>query len=227
VADARQVGRSARWFPLVGAILGAISAGALWLALRVFPGLLAAVLVVALQAALTGALHQDGLADTADGFGSGAACDDVLRIMRDHAIGSYGATALVLDLALKVAAISAMSNVPRVTAALVMAPILGRWSAVLLGATQPYARESGSPVKFIGRLELAVATITALAIAAALDIWRGPVAMAGVAGLMGLWAWRCRRRIGGITGDTIGAGVEFSECLVLLLFVAIRATPIA
>jgi adenosylcobinamide-GDP ribazoletransferase len=226
--DAKQVARSQRWFPLAGALLGVIEAGAVWLGTRWLPLLVAAVLVVALDAWLTGAMHLDGLADTADGFGGGTTREDVLRIMRDHAIGSYGAVAAILAILLKVASIAALIPEGRAFAAVLLAPILGRWSAVLLSAVMPYARpvtddhprSVGSPARFVGKWELAIATATAVAFAAWIGRWRGAFAFALVAAISALWGWRCKRRIGGITGDTLGAAVVASECLVLVLFTA-------
>ena len=228
--DAKQVARSQLWFPLVGALVGAIQAAVFWLVAPDLPPLVTAVLIVALDAWLTGAMHYDGLADTADGFGGGLTHDDVLRIMRDHAIGSYGAVAVVLAIALKAAAIASFAGLARAIPALIAAPALGRWSAVLLSATQPYARpisddhprSVGSPTRFVGRTQLIVATITTLIIAGLCGLWRGGLALLLVATFSTCWAWRCRRRIGGVTGDTLGAAIEASACLVLLVF-AVRA----
>jgi adenosylcobinamide-GDP ribazoletransferase len=224
----QEVARSARWFPLVGALLGAFSVGGLYLFYPLFPPLIAAILLTGIDTLLTGAMHFDGLADTADGFGGGATRDDVLRIMRDHTIGSYGGVALVLVAALKIATIAALIDMNRAIMALMLAPVLGRWSAVLLSATQPYARSmpdgqpvsAGAPTRFVGRMELVFATVTALAIVLVMDPRRGSEAFLLTGLASAGWAWQCRRRIGGITGDTLGAGVELSECLVLLLFTA-------
>jgi adenosylcobinamide-GDP ribazoletransferase len=222
-AGPKEIARAARWFPLVGALLGAISVAALRLFNPLFPPLVAAVLLIGMDAALTGAMHFDGLADTADGFGGGTTRNDVLRIMRDHAIGSYGGVALALAVALKIATLNALIGGHRVTGALVLAPLLGRWSAVLLSATQPYARPSAEgPAQFVGRNELTIATISVVAIALAMGRWIGLAALGLVAAASAGWAWYCRRRIGGVTGDTLGAGIEMSECLVLLLFTAVR-----
>lgn len=227
---AKDVARATRWFPLVGGLLGGISVAALWVLSRIFPPLVTAVLIVTLEAFLTGAMHFDGLADTADGFGGGRTRDDVLRIMRDHAIGSYGGTALFLAIALKIAAIATLLDTRYAIAALFLAPVLGRWSAVLLSATHPYARplehdgpySVGSPTRFIDRTELIVATTTAVALTVAAGRWIGGAAIVLVAGASMWWGWKCRHRIGGVTGDTLGAGIEISECLVLLLFTALR-----
>lgn len=224
--DAKTVARSARFFPVAGALLGGIYAGAFRLLAPVFPPLLAAMLLVALDAALTGAMHFDGLADTADGFGGGRTPADVLRIMRDHAIGSYGAVSIMLVLALKIAAIAALADGHRALPALFLAPVLGRWAAVLLGATQPYARPvaddgpntAGAPVRYIGVTELIVSTLIAAALAIAAARWRGAAATCAVAAVSLGWGWYCRRRIGGVTGDTLGAAIEFAECCVLLVF---------
>jgi adenosylcobinamide-GDP ribazoletransferase len=225
---AEDVARSARWFPLVGAQIGAFYVGGLRVFVLIFPPLVTAVLIVAMETLLTGALHLDGLADTADGFGSGRTRDDVLRIMRDHAIGSYGAVALILVIALKSAAIAALITRPRAWTYLILMPALGRWSAVLLSATQPNARRGdadaasglGAVTDYVGRSELLIATVTAIALAAGLERWTGLVSCGLVAAVSAVWAWRCRRRIGGVTGDTLGAGIELSESLVLLFWLA-------
>ena len=173
--DAKDVARSTRWFPLVGGLLGGIYVATLWLLSRIFPPLVSAVLIVTIDAFLTSAMHFDGLADTADGFGGGRTCADVLRIMRDHAIGSYGAIALVLVIALKVAAIATLADSRHGFSGILLAPVLGRWSAVILSSTESYARPPeddgpnsvGSPTRFVGRTELVIATVTAVTFAAA------------------------------------------------------------
>jgi adenosylcobinamide-GDP ribazoletransferase len=224
VFDAQDVGRSMRWFPLIGLMIGGFFVAALQLFNLVFPPLVTAFLIAAIDALLTGALHLDGLADTADGFGGGRTREDVLRIMRDHAIGTYGAVALVLVIAVKAATLAALIDCHRAVSWLALMPMLGRWSVVLLSATEPYARRSdqeGAPAggavsDFVGRVEVVVASATALFIAFILASWRGLAAALLLLVASGLWGWYCRLRIGGITGDTLGASVEISEVLVLL-----------
>lgn len=223
---AQEIGRSSRWFPLIGAFLGAVYAAVATLLPSVFPPSVTAVLVVLIDALLTGAMHFDGLADTADGFGSGRTRDDVLRIMRDHAIGSYGACALMLAIALKVAAIGALVGTPMALPALLLAPALGRWSAVFSSALAAYARPAtddtpksvGTPARFIGYGELALATAIMLPAALSFRPWRGAAVALLSTAAIGAWTWHCRRKIGGVTGDTLGAGIELTECLVLALF---------
>ena len=223
---AKDIGHSARWFPLVGALLGAIYAAVARFAGPFFPPLVTAVVVTSLDALITGAMHFDGLADTADGFGSGRTREDVLRIMRDPTIGSYGACALILAIALKIAAINALIGTPAAVPAIFLAPVLGRWSAVFSSVLAGYARPAaddgaksvGSPARFVGRTELLVASAITVAIAVALRRWRGAAALLLVLAGTAAWTSICRRRIGGVTGDTLGAGVELSECLGLVVF---------
>lgn len=223
---AQEIGRSARWFPLVGVLLGGVYASIAKLFGPVFPPLVTAVLIISLDALLTGAMHFDGLADTADGFGAGCTREDILRIMREHAIGSYGACALILAIVFKAAAIGAVVGTVAAIPALLLAPVQGRWSTVFSGALARYARPGtddtpksvGSPARFIGYGELVIATATLLPVALALRPLRGGAAF--LAGALGIGAWTsiCRRKIGGVTGDTLGAGVEISECIVLAVF---------
>jgi len=228
-STAPDVGRSMRWFPLVGALLGAIYFAALKLLSPFLPSLVTSVLLVTIDALLTGALHLDGLADTADGFGAGRSREDTLRIMRDHAIGSYGASALFLAIALKLAAINAVIANASAAPALLLAAVLGRWSAVFSAAIAGYARpveddnprSVGSPTRFVGRTELIVATSTAAAVVLAFRSWRSAGASLAAAAIAAGWTLLCRSRIGGVTGDTLGAGVVIVECAVLVVFSAV------
>src|SRR5262249_32613493 len=154
--------------------------------------------------------------------------EDVLRIMRDHAVGSYGASALVLAIALKIAAIAALANSALAMPALLLAPMLGRWSAVASPAFAGYARSIdddtprsvGGPARFIGGTELVIAGAPWAAPAFALWSWRTAAALMACAAAAALWTVFCRSRIGGVTGDTLGAGVVGLECLVLVIFSA-------
>ncbi len=223
--DATDVGRAALFFPLVGALLGALSVG-VRLALDPFlTPLLVAALVVAVGALATGALHLDGLADTADGFGGGRTREDVLRIMRDHAVGAYGAVALVLLVGVKIAAIAALVEARRADAFLVVAPALARWATVPLGYALPYARQdqsTGAAASHMGKVEVAGATLLAGAIAVSLAGWRGAACWGAVILITAVTARVCLRRIGGVTGDTLGANTEICETLALVLAVALK-----
>lgn len=214
--DAATVGRAALFFPLVGAGLGLLQLGVYRMLRPHLPSLVTAVLVVALSAWATRGLHLDGLADLADGLGGGATREEALRIMRDPAVGAFGVVALVLVLALKIAAVAALPS----GEGLVLAPALSRWSAVPLGYFLPYAREgSGLGAAMSSgarRFELLGATLFAAGISlfypprAALLSWALVLVVSVVVGTVS------RRRLGGMTGDVLGANVEIAEAAVLV-----------
>ena len=210
------IGRSARWFPLVGAGLGGVSVAILYASPHNMPSALTSILILIAEALLTGALHFDGLADTADGFGGGHTTDDVLRIMRDSAIGSYGALALIIDLALRAAAMTALIDRHRAVPFLVLAPALGRWSIVALARFLPYARSSDGVSSHVGNQELRWATLLSVITILFTEPLRGLACWCIVAAISGAFGRFCYRRIRGITGDTLGASVEIAQATVLL-----------
>ena len=211
-------------YPLAGAVLGglagAVAALALWLGI---PAPLAALLTLTAAVAMTGALHEDGLADVADGFWGGWTRDRRLEIMRDSRIGSYGVAALALSLAARwqaLALVLAAGGPWGGIAALVAAGALGRGAMPVLMAALPHARADGLS-RSVGRpswgvtglglmLSFAVAVLV-LPLAAAVMAWL----VAAIAALgMGLLA---RAKIGGQTGDTLGATQQMAEIAVLIL----------
>lgn len=236
--DAADVGRATIFFPLVGAGLGVVnlaalrlltlkassagvSRGELWL-----PPSIVAVLLVALGAWLTGALHLDGLADMADGFGGGRDRESVLCIMRDHVIGAYGAVALILLVFIKVTALTALIEHGSAAPYLLIAPALGRWATVPLGRFLPYARREegglGAAVTdYVGWTELIGATTLVAVITFTLAGWHGAICWLAVMLLTWINGRMCMRRINGVTGDTMGANTEICEAAVLLIAVAL------
>jgi adenosylcobinamide-GDP ribazoletransferase len=221
--DAAEVAHSAGWFPLIGVLLGAIYSLAAALLKIGLPLEVVAVLLVILDALATGALHYDGLADTADGFGGGKSPEDILGIMRDHAIGSYGGVALATLVALKVTAYAALLTRSNWIAALILTPALGRWSILPLTATLPYARPSASAIEGMGKRSLLwgtgvvlVAMIAAMMATTSVRAW---IAMAAVVAVTAAFGFYCRRRIAGITGDTLGANLQLCESAALLTFI--------
>jgi cobalamin 5'-phosphate synthase/cobalamin synthase len=219
--DAKDIARSTRWFPLIGAMLGAVYVGVLRLFAPWFPASIVAILIVLAEALITGGLHMDGLADTADGLGGGRTPEDALRIMRDHAVGSYGAIALIMVILIKAAAISILIERHEAERYLFVAPTLGRWATVFLGCMLPYARPGSAVSNQIGKIELAIATIMTACVSAAAG-WRGAACAAiglSASSVCGLFY---KRKIGGVTGDTLGAAVEITEALTLLGGVALR-----
>jgi cobalamin 5'-phosphate synthase/cobalamin synthase len=219
VFDEKQVARSAAWFPFVGALIGALCALVAALLRGRVPWPMTAVAVLIIETLITGALHLDGLADTADGFGGGKDRDDILRIMRDHAIGSYGGAAISLLIALKLVAYSGVLQRTDWLAAVIVTPSLGRWSLLLLTAGLPYARSTSSPARQMGKAPLFVGTVMIVVLLVAVRLARAWAAAAAAVAVTVVFGLYCRRRIGGITGDTLGANLELCESAALVLFV--------
>jgi adenosylcobinamide-GDP ribazoletransferase len=224
VVDEKDIARSLAWLPLVGVGLG----GAVALATRLLEGRLddgpVAVLIVAAWALATGAIHLDGLADSADSLG---ARDKVrsLQVMRDPRLGSFGVLALVFVVLLKVTLVAAVLARGHHLWLLAI-PAVARAAASALSASLPYAREQGTGAALISggsRVErLAVALATAIVVALACARLRGLLAVAA-AGLVALVVGRiASRRIGGITGDVLGATIELAECAALAALLAGR-----
>jgi adenosylcobinamide-GDP ribazoletransferase len=216
--EAADVAHSAGWFPLIGVLLGLVYTLAASLLKGHLPLSTVAVVLVFLDVLVTGALHFDGLADTADGFGGGTTHGDTLRIMRDHAIGSYGGVALAVCVALKVTAYAALLKQSDWIPALILTPALGRWSILLLTATLPYARPSASVVGGMGKRALFWGTLViAVALVSVMSGW-ALAACATVVVVTTCFGLYCRHRIAGITGDTLGANVQLCESAALLAF---------
>jgi adenosylcobinamide-GDP ribazoletransferase len=207
--------RSALWFPLVGAALGALVGAAAIGLVELLPPLLAGALAVALELALTGALHVDGLADSADGLG-GRDREQALAIMRDHSLGAYGASALVLDLLAKAVALGALAergDVLPVIAAFAVA----RAAPLPLAAALRYARAEGGAGEALAGLRASGAVAgTALAALIAVAAGAPEVLAAGAAVVAAVW-WVARRRLGGVTGDVMGAAVELTATAALVV----------
>lgn len=214
------LGRSEAFFPLVGLLLGGVLALAdTLLAAQVAP-LVRDVLLVALLAAMTGALHLDGVIDTFDGLFTGATPERRLEIMRDPRAGSYGVVAVVLLLALKLAALASLPPTLRLPA-LILAPCLGRWGIVLATGAFAYARPQGMGRDFKESIRWrhvltagAIALVAAASIAGAVGVLVWTVV--GIAVLLGgNWV---SGRLGGLSGDIYGAICETSETAVLAIF---------
>jgi adenosylcobinamide-GDP ribazoletransferase len=212
---------AAVWFPVVGAAVGGLAGGVRLLGGHVLGPGVSTVLAMIVLVVVTGALHQDGLADTADGIGArGGSRARRLEVMRDSATGVFGALALIAWALLLFAALSSLDG-DHALRALVVACALGRWAALVHAAATGPARAEGLGASLrVGRLALGAATVLALVAAFAVGGLVGGGAAVGtgavVAGLSVVFA---RRMLGGRTGDTLGATVAIAEvavCVVLL-----------
>ena len=216
------IGRAAVWFPLIGLFIGGILAGAYYGLSLIFQPPLAAAMIVALWAAITGGLHLDGLADCCDGLFATTTPERRLEIMRDPRLGSFGVIGLILFLILKVLAITMLDSTATTTLVLLLAPAFGRW-LILFVALQPTARPGGLGADFgLGLKPHTFALAAAVPLMLTL-VFFSPRALAAVAaahlvtfGVILI----ARSRLGGVTGDVFGLTVELAELAVLLTFAA-------
>lgn len=219
----RLMNQSSVYFPLVGLLLGLFYAGIYLLASGLFfSPLVSVLLVVALHLWLTGAFHEDGLADSVDAFGGGYTIKRRLEIMKDSRIGTYGTVALVMALALKVALLLDQQTL---WLALLVAPAIARLTPLLLMSWLPYVtdpdKSKSKPVaEGFSRPRLLVAAGFTLLLALVLTPWHGPLLLWSLAATLGvalLWGRYLKTQLGGYTGDTLGASVVFSELVLLAL----------
>jgi adenosylcobinamide-GDP ribazoletransferase len=207
------ISRSARYFPLIGLLVGSICAAVFWGSSQLWQGWLPALLAIAVGVLVTGAFHEDGLADTADGLGGGTTRERRLEIMKDSRIGTYGALALGLTLALKAAALATLSPLAG-ACALIASHAAARGASVLAMRSLAY----------VGALEAAKwkpapAHLTLGEVICALIIAGAPLALApgwavglGVGAVLALvTALTARRLLGGYTGDVLGAIEQIFE----------------
>jgi adenosylcobinamide-GDP ribazoletransferase len=205
---------SVSYFPLVGLLIGGLAAALACGVVRILPPLPASVIIVILWLAASGAFHLDGLADTADGFLSSRPCERILEIMKDSHIGSMGVVVLVCALLLKTAALGSMSPRDMCVAAF-LTPVAGRCALVIMMALLPYARPEGGLGKLFApghpawRIVWAVGVLTAVGwFAVGVE---GLLAAVVVTMITALFSLYCHRKIGGMTGDTLGAACELAE----------------
>jgi adenosylcobinamide-GDP ribazoletransferase len=222
--DGADVARGALLFPVVGAGVGALSGAVAVAAHPRLPALAAAALAIAVAVLVTGAMHVDALADTADAAGA-ATRERALEIMRDSRLGAFGVTALILDLLLKVAAVAALLDRGGALGALVAAGAVSRAAAAPLALTLRYPRVEGGPGSVLtGRIAWpAVVGAVALGVGGAvLAAGSTGLIMAGVvAGTTLALGLLYRRWLGGATGDCLGAATEIGETAALLVAAAL------
>jgi adenosylcobinamide-GDP ribazoletransferase len=218
------VARAGWALPVAGALVGAAGAAVFWSASELrLPPAIAAALGLAATLAVTGCLHEDGLADTADGLGGGWDSARKLEIMRDSRLGAYGACALAMSLLLRWATLAALAGPAQAAAALIAAHVVARAALPAFMLAVPPARADGLSAG-AGRPSLQAAVMAALigvltlALTLGLSAMAIGLALATSAGF--LMARLCLRQIGGQTGDVLGALEQTIEVVVLLTAVA-------
>ena len=225
--DRRMAGRAMAAFPWVGLALGIVAGGALVVLGYVAPSPLPSVVALGILAAATGALHLDGLADTADGLGSRTPADEALVIMRKSDIGPMGVVSLLFAVLLALGSLHAVAGRSLVAAgaAVALGAMVSRAAVVVATVSRESARASGFGALFVGVTSAWSAMVNValvLAVAVGLGVVaREPMAF-GVAAAVSLglgWAWSAylRRRLGGLTGDTFGSVLEVTQVAVWFL----------
>lgn len=225
--DAPVLSASTRYFPVVGALVGCLLALTLWGLVQIFSASVAVFLMLALGVRVTGAFHEDGLADVADSAGA-FDIDKKLEIMRDSRVGTYGSLALILLILGKFVVLTELLrfDFTLCVVALIGAHVLSRWSSVLLMATQTYSRpEAANKVVAEGVTLQRLTEATLLSLLIMVPLWW--FSSIGVYALL-LLAWftsyicarRFKKAFGGITGDCLGAANQIVEVVVMLAVLA-------
>lgn len=219
---AQELGRSQLWYPLVGLVLGGVLyGGSVLLALTGLPVTVGAVLLLGLWVVMTGGLHLDGLADTADAWVGGQGDPErSLAIMKDPAAGPMGVIALVLLLLLKFALLTTWpAGLPM---AIILVPALARAAVPLLFRGLPYLRAQGLGRALADHLPMAVFLLLWVPVMGVAGYLLGSLVLylvsVAVLTLLVL-GWLYRRRFGGISGDMVGAAIEVMETVLLLVLV--------
>jgi adenosylcobinamide-GDP ribazoletransferase len=213
---------AARYFPAVGLLVGGVGALVLMGAGHLWPMPVAVVLCLITTILITGAFHEDGLADAVDGLGGSVNRSRALEIMKDSRIGAFGAVALGLALLLKYAALSAMA-LPVAAFALIAAHTVSRFGGVVIMATLGYVRDAADSrakplVQRISLLSVLMGCVTGALAIAPLGL-RGAIAALVVLAVSLAWRSYIKRRLGGYTGDCLGAVQQLGECAFYLVCV--------
>jgi len=221
--DSENLNKANRYFGLVGILVGGLSAAVYALAVNWLPTSVAIIFAMITSAIATGGFHEDGLADTADGFGGGWTVADKLLIMKDSRLGSYGALALIFILLLKWQILNEMAAIDTnmVSVALIVGHCLSRVFAASFIFSEQYVSDSDtSKSKPLAQNqsmnELLISLMTALAILMLLSLSQALLLIGALLLLRWGLVVAFRRQIGGYTGDTLGAGQQISEMLCYL-----------
>lgn len=226
------LGTASRWFPVAGLIIALPAVMAIGiLSVLGAPGLLSAAIAIAALTATTGALHEDGLADCADGFGGSDTRDRKLEIMRDSRIGTYGTLALILSVTIRIACLAELlDQIGPFTASIALLAVssVSRSSMVWVWTTSPSAREDGL-ARELGEPKTSDAQFAVICAVAILFSLVGPafglvpVVTCFVIAVISTYIWKnlCQSQIGGRSGDTLGATQQICE---MSLFIALVIT---
>ncbi|MGB8859088.1 MAG: adenosylcobinamide-GDP ribazoletransferase [Ilumatobacteraceae bacterium] len=212
--------RTVAWFPLAGAIIGAAVGGVAAGTWHLTPPLVAASIALTSGLLITGAFHEDGLGDIADAFGGGWTVERRLEILKDSRHGTYGVAAMCASIVIRVVALGSLPGPATMFAAAVAAHTMGRVAAVAMAGTMRLAGNTGLGADY-GRSttagRAAAGCSAGLAVTAlATGWWTGPLVLAAATAAIATGTL-ARRKIGGISGDVLGAAEQVAECLCLVV----------
>lgn len=221
-----ELARSRVWFPLVGGLVGAITALAVLGLARVWPLPVAVLLALVIEALVTGAFHEDAVADFCDAMGGGRTREQKLYIMRDSRVGSYGALGLLLAVLLRAALIGSVP-MPLFAPALVASGAIGRWTILLvMVSVAPVPGRDGLATHANGRASFVLAPL-GLALAVPMLVWAGVIVpirlvLALLACCAFAWAYArwLRAKLGGSTGDCLGFAAYAGQLIAIGVFAA-------
>ena len=208
------------WFPIAGVLIGAVVGGVAAGLTELVPPIVVGAVAVAVGLLVTGAFHEDGLADVADAFGGGWTVERRLEILKDSRHGTYGVAALATSIVIRVAAAASIAGPAALFASFVAAHALGRSAAVVAMKAAPPATESGLGVSAATALRpapTALGLAAGTAVVAVLTGWWVVAFLAAAAVGIGATVWLAVRKIGGLAGDVLGAVEQVVECLVLVV----------
>jgi adenosylcobinamide-GDP ribazoletransferase len=222
LSEERELARSMAFFPLVGLIIGLLSAIGNYLLSLILPQSLTLWFTLGLVSLLTRGLHLDGFADTMDGLASGGSKERILEVMRDSRIGAFGVMSLILLFGAKYLALDQISN-PSIHYSLILMIVMGRNSMVLVSFRSPYARPGeglGKPfTENLSPREMAFSLASAIGISLLIMNVKGILVFLGVCLFSLAYRLFFIKKMGGVTGDILGAANELAELLCLLLLI--------
>lgn len=220
--EEKALARSMAFFPLVGLVIGILMALAQYLLSFLLPKALVLWIIIGFLSFLTRGLHLDGFADTMDGLASGGTREKILEVMRDSRIGAFGVISLILLIGAKYLALDQISK-PYLPHSLIMMVVVGRSSMVLVCFRSPYARSGGGLGKpFAENLrarEVVFSLVSASGIALFLMGVKGIMVFLGVCLFSLVYRLFFTKKLGGVTGDVLGAANELAELLCLILLI--------
>jgi adenosylcobinamide-GDP ribazoletransferase len=227
--DEKSLARSMAFFPLVGLVIGLFLAIGHYLFYLILPPSISLWLILGLLALLTRGLHLDGFADTMDGLASGGTREKILEVMKDSRIGAFGVISLILLIGAKYLALDQIPN-SSIPKSLILMAVLGRNSMVLVCYRSPYARPEGGLAKpFVENLaahEMVFSLASAFGIALLLMGMKGVALFLGISLFCVAYRFFFTKKLGGVTGDVLGAANELAELLCLIFLVILDQTNV-